>query len=68
MRKHKWDKWTGEVCLKCGIKRTKKTFKYLMAVSNTPPYDHYVYEQKYVYEIGNGKEKTKTTERPECVY
>lgn len=63
MRKHKWDKWTKEICLRCGIKREKKTFKHLMAISNTPPYNHYRYEQSYVYYAG--KEKTK--ERPTCI-
>lgn len=67
MRKHKWDKWTGEICLRCGIKREKKTFKYLIEISNTSPYNHYRYEQAYVYYIGKGKEKEKTKDRPTCI-
>jgi len=66
MAKHKWDKYNGDTCLKCGITRQKKTFKLLMAITYHPPYDHYKYEQKYVYTIGNGKDRRQTTERPEC--
>ncbi len=45
-------RWENNICIKCGIKRTKKTFKYLMAITNHPPYDHYIYEQGYIYEDG----------------
>ena len=55
-------RWEDNVCIHCGCKRTKKTFKYLMAITNYPPYDHYMYEQGYVYETG---EQT-TRERPFC--
>lgn len=66
MKRHKWDEYNSDTCLKCGVTREKKTFKLLMAISNQPPYNHYKYEQKYVYTIGNGDKRKKTTQRPEC--
>ena len=55
-------RWKDNVCVHCGCKRTRKTFKYLMAITDYPPYDHYMYEQGYIYETG---EQT-TRERPFC--
>ena len=55
-------RWKDNICVHCGCKRTKKTFKYLMAITDFPPYDHYLYEQGYIYETG---EET-TRERPFC--
>lgn len=56
-------KWKNEVCQRCGVKREKHTFKYLMAANGIPPYDHYQYEQGYIYI----NEKGKTKQRPECI-
>ncbi len=52
--KHKWSK--GKLpnkCEACGLIRTRKTFKYLMAISNVKPYNHYKYETKVVYKNGD---------------
>ena len=55
-------RWKDNVCQHCGLKRTKQTFKYLMAITNYKPYNHYVYEQGYVYEEG----EQATSMRPFC--
>ena len=50
LKRHKWSKgpWPNE-CVRCGLIRTRRTFKYLMAITNKPPYNHYKYESKMVY-------------------
>lgn len=51
--RHKWRKGEmPQLCENCGLIRTRKTFKYLMAISNKPPYNHYKYESKVVYKTG----------------
>ena len=55
-------RWKNNICINCGCKRTKKTFKYLMAITYHAPYNHYMYEQGYVYQTG---EQT-TRNRPFC--
>lgn len=55
-------RWIGETCVKCGLMRKLKTSKLLMAITSTPPYDHYKYEQYYEYHNG-----IKTLlKRPDC--
>lgn len=54
--------WVGDQCCKCGLSRKRKTFKYRMAITSQPPYDHYMYETKMVYSQG-GRELEK---RPDC--
>ena len=55
-------RWKEDKCILCGITRVKKTFKYLMAITNDPPYNHYMYERGYIYSDG---EQTRR-ERPYC--
>lgn len=55
-------RWKDNKCIHCGITRLKKTFKYLMAITNHPPYDHYLYEQGYIYSDGEQARR----ERPYC--
>lgn len=54
--------WKNNTCIYCGCKRTRHTFKYLMAINHHNPYEHYKYETGYLYETG---EQT-TKERPSC--
>jgi len=55
-------RWIGGTCNKCGLMRTLKTKKLLMAITNSPPYNHYKYEQYYEYNDG-----IRTLEkRPDC--
>lgn len=64
MANHKWRKGGyPQLCTECGILRSRKTFKTLMAVVNHPPWEAYRYETKIVY---TDKDKT-TTKRPDCV-
>lgn len=59
MKKHRW---IGNTCCKCGLNKTMKTRKILMAVVNHPPWEEYKYEQYYEYHDG-----FKTTlKRPDC--
>lgn len=55
-------RWKDNVCVHCGVQRTKKTFKLLMAITNHPPYDHYMYETGYIYSDG----ETNSRVRPVC--
>lgn len=55
-------RWKDNKCIRCGVTRVKKTFRYRMAITNHPPYDHYIYEQVYIYSDG---EQTRR-ERPYC--
>jgi hypothetical protein len=55
-------RWNDNKCVHCGITRFKKTFKYLMAITNNPPYDHYLYKQRYVYTDGEQSRRN----RPYC--
>lgn len=55
-------RWIGNTCNKCGLMRIRKTRKFLMAITNQPPYDHYQYEQYWEYSDG-----IKTMDkRPDC--
>ncbi len=58
---HRWNK--QDACINCGILREKRTIKTLMAITNSSPYNHYVYENKYHYLTG---EKPATIIRPNC--
>ena len=61
---HKWRKGElPQLCERCGILRQRKTFRLLMAITDHPPYNHYLYETKMVY---TGIEMPTTTKRPEC--
>lgn len=58
-KKHRW---ISNTCIKCGLMRTQKTSKLLMAISDEAPYNHYKYEQYYEYNDG-----IKTmVKRPDC--
>lgn len=49
-KRHTWRKGGyPQICKACGMFRERKTFKILMAISGTPPYDHYKYESKMIY-------------------
>ena len=62
-KNHKWRKGDfPQLCLRCGILRSRKTFKLLMATVNHPPWNVYKYFSKMVY---TDIDKT-TDERPEC--
>lgn len=64
MANHKWRKGGfPQLCTKCGILRSRKTFKLCMAIMNHPPWEAYVYETKMVYTDESGT----TVKRPECV-
>lgn len=54
--------WVGNQCCKCGLSRKRKTFKYRMAITSTPPYDHYLHETKMVYLWKD----TELAKRPDC--
>lgn len=54
--------WVGNQCCKCGLSRKRKIFKYLMAITSTPPYDHYMYGTKLVYMRGDNE----LIKRPDC--
>ncbi len=55
-------RWKENACTKCGIIRKREAIKTLMAITNSPPYDHYKYESRWVYSLNN----KITTKRPEC--
>lgn len=61
-RNHKWRKGGfPQLCLRCGILRSRKTFKLRMAIVGSK--DYYAYETKMVYTDIN-----KTTHvRPSCI-
>ena len=63
MSNHKWRVGDyPQLCLRCGCIRNRKAFKYLMAITNQYPYNHYKYETKLVYTT-----LKETTEiRPDC--
>ena len=58
---HKWDK--NNTCINCGITREKKSWRRLMAITNHPPYDHYVYGKSWAYFF---EPKIGTFKRPDC--
>jgi len=53
--------WKNNICQKCGIKRKRKYWKLLMAITNHPPYDHYQTGTDWWY--GNKHQ----FERPNCI-
>jgi hypothetical protein len=59
---HKWN-IQKDVCLRCGVVRERKTSKLLMAITDFPPYNHYLYEQYFLYHTLDGN---VTTKRPDC--
>lgn len=49
-KRHKWRKGAmPQLCLNCGLIRSRVTFKYLMSITNKPPYNHFKYETRIVY-------------------
>jgi len=54
-------KWKDNVCVRCGIARKRKGWKLLMAITNHPPYNHYIYGNDWHY----GKEHG--FKRPDCI-
>ena len=65
---HRWGK--DNICLNCGIYRTKKSWKLRMAITNHPPYDHYLYGRSWFYAIPskefNVVAKAIGFNRPDC--
>jgi len=55
-------RWISGTCVKCGLMRTQKTKKILMAIVNHPPFDVYKYEQYFEYSDGI----KKMEKRPDC--
>lgn len=60
--RHKWN-IHGDVCLRCGLVRIRRSRALLMAITDFPPYNHYRYEQYWEY---NTIEGNLTHTRPEC--
>jgi hypothetical protein len=60
-RKHTWIAGT---CVKCGMMRARRTVKLRMAITSTPPYDHYKYESHMAY-LPYGRSEW-TFKRPDC--
>lgn len=58
-------KWSGNICLNCGVSRERRTRKLLMAITTFPPYDHYKYDFLWFYWTDNINKGTFI--RPECV-
>lgn len=56
-------KWVENKCINCGITREKKSWRMLMAITDTPPYDHYKYGKTYAYFF---EPKIYTFKRPDC--
>ncbi len=56
--------WVGNMCCKCGVLRERRTIKLRMAITSTPPYDHYKYESKMAYLPPRQSEWT--FKRPDC--
>ena len=55
-KRHRWMKGgLPQLCLDCGTIRSRETFKYLMAITNNPPYNHYKYETKMIYQTPDKK-------------
>ena len=59
---HKWNV-NKDVCLRCGIVRIRRSKRFLMSITDFPPYDHYLYEQYWEYNTIDGNLITK---RPDC--
>lgn len=55
-------RWQNNVCVNCGLKRKRKGWKLRMAITDFPPYDHYLRGTDWVY-YGDG---TPTFKRPDC--
>lgn len=58
-------KWKDNTCVNCGLRRKLKYWKLLMAVTQSPPYDHYQTGTNYFYtkpssDIGS-------FQRPDCL-
>jgi hypothetical protein len=58
-KKHRW---ISNTCIKCGLNRTPKTRKILMAIINTLPGNVYKYEQYFEYHNGI----SVLDKRPDC--
>lgn len=56
-------KWIDGKCTVCGLRRKVKSWKLRMAITNEPPYDHYMRGTKMAYSW-NGERWDFT--RPEC--
>lgn len=57
-------RWKENQCIHCGIKRKRHYSKLLMAITDFPPYDHYLREMIWVFSFDGGK---WTSTRPDCV-
>lgn len=56
MKRHKWRKGgLPQLCENCGIIRSRETRKYLMAITNKPPYNHYKYKTVMIYQTPDKK-------------
>lgn len=65
---HKWNK--DNICVNCGIYRTKKSWKRLMSITDFPPHNHYQYGKDWFYAMPNENFNTVAKaigfERPDC--
>lgn len=52
-KNHTWDE--TNTCIWCGLKRKRHTVRHRMAITNHPPYDHYMYERKMAYSMDGQK-------------
>ena len=59
---HKWNV-NKDVCLRCGIVRIRRSKRFLMSITDFPPYDHYLTGTDFFY-YGNGIKET--SKRPDC--
>ena len=63
-------RWENNVCKNCGLHRVKRGWKLLMAISNTPPYNHYQYGNSWFYGEQHPESKILIKslgfERPDC--
>ena len=60
IKQHKNHSWDGNTCLRCGIKRVRRYWRLLMAITDFPPYNHYQSGVDWYY-----GEKHKFN-RPDC--
>ena len=68
MMNHKWD--SDNVCVRCGITRKKKSWRLLMAITNHPPYDHYMRGRDWHYGMPDKDYPTVKAigfKRPDCI-
>lgn len=64
--RHKWDKVKGgHRCNICELFKFKYSEKILMAISDTPPFNHYKYKQYTGYLLPNNGDMV--TDLPSCI-